>query len=183
MSKYYAKKLETAILHGVEPGEFVITTIDEIKTLIISLPRSERKDTSVSFTAFVSDAVKYDTDTLIETGFYPVRYNNRILFGFYCGGMVNIISSSYARHVRYGELLDLDRSRFESEVLKHLNHEAAENRKLQKEVKALREGLLGKEPSIDEEVERLVGKKAPKPETVADILSSKEDEEDDDDLY
>ena len=155
---YFEKAIETAAIRGLNDGEFTLTTTEGHRTLIVALPRSERKDTSVSFTAFVLDAVKYDEHTFIETGFYPVRYKGRTRFGFYHNEVVYFISSSYAHHVRYGEIIDLDRSRFEMEVLKHLNHAAAENRKLQKEVKALRE-LLGKEPTIDDEVERLVGKK------------------------
>lgn len=185
MKKYFEKSITIAALHGLSSGEFTFVRNDKSRnTLIISLPREERKDTTVSFTADILETVEYRESDMLDTGFYPVRLNGRIRFSFYHNEVIYVIASALSRKVRYGEMIDLDRGRFESEVLKHLNHEAAENRKLQKEVKALREELAGKAPESEKN----------KSSTVADILSSKparglkyvppkDNDDDDDDLY
>ena len=159
--------MNTAVLYGLEDGEYAIAEIGRVDTLAMRIPSALRKRGTSAFTAYIQESVEFDGFPN-ETGFYPVRKGGKTSLGFYHDGRIEFISREFARDVRLsGGLIDLDAEVERKEVLKHLNHIEAENRGLRKEVKELREELLKKAPSSRK------GKKATettKEEAISDLL-------------
>ena len=157
MRKYIEKGIHTAISGGLSAGEFTTTFDSEgNEILAVCICKADRKGGLASFTVTVNEKEVIEDHLLIEPGFYPVKSGGMTRLAFIDAyGRARFVPSAYAKEIRLsGGLIDLDEVKYRKEVLKHLEHLEKEVRKLKKEPKPKE-----KAPTIDEEVERLLGKR------------------------
>ena len=149
--------MNTAVLYGLEDGEYAIAEIGRVDTLAMRIPSALRKRGTSAFTAYIQESVEFDGFPN-ETGFYPVRKGGKTSLGFYHDGRIEFVSREFARDVRLsGGLIDLDAEAERKEVMKHLEHLEKEVRELKK-TPSSRKGKKVTESSQEESISDILAK-------------------------